>query len=354
LREDPNNAELMGLIACALHDDGHHQHARGWAERALSIDPHLPWVHQVRTRSILDGAGQPREALTSAWTASQLDPHGAGPLYDLCRSYVAVGDLPAATWAAEQICRVDPTSPLGPTAKAVVEIGRVRTLRFRNVVLAVIVVLLTRGVALAVWALWWLVLRARRIGHLRRADAHLKDALRLNPGFAGVHRLAAEVAKMRLRFADSIDRDLAAAALDSGLVSADELVNGISQRTVVLGCVLSVLWALGALVAQLLVPTVITVLLGGVAGWAATGVICWFYWTQTRGLPPVLLSRVRQDRAVLVLGAATAAILFVVGIAEVVTGPPVGFGGACLVTALPVAVLTVYLARTLRPATSRR
>jgi tetratricopeptide (TPR) repeat protein len=340
LRSDPTNPELMGLIARALYQDGHPGYARGWAERALAVDPQLAWVHQVRTWSILDGAGHPQEAAASAWTAAQLNPGSANLMYDLCRACLAVRDLAGATWAAEQIRRIDPTTPQGPLAAALVEIGRVRTLRLKPVP-AVLVVILSHGAVLAIWGLWWLALRANRIGHLRRADGHVKDALRLAPGSAGVHKVAAVVANLRLRYADSIDRELAAAAIDSGEVSADELVTGISRRTTVLSVATFAVWLTWILWLQVGVwhrfeSSLVAGVIGGALGWAATGVVCWFYRAQTRNLPPVLSARVRQDRSLAACAGVLAVILVVSGLAAVVAHITHGFGIACLITAVPV------------------
>lgn len=341
LRSDPTNAELMGLIAHALYKDGHPWHGRGWAERALSVDPQLAWVHQVRTWSILDGAGHPREAAASAWTAAQLNPGNAAVMFDLCRGYLMVGDLAGATWAADQIARLDPTTPQGPLAAALVDLGRLRTLHLKPVSTAVVFIV-SHGVALPVWGLWWLALRANWIGHLRSADAHVKEALRLAPGSAGVHKVAAQVAKMRLRYADSIDKELAAAAIDSGLVSADELVTGISRRTTGLGAAAFAAWLIWALLLQVGVvhhieSNVVAGVIAGALGWAAAGAVAWFYRAQTRNLPPVLSARAGQDRSLATCAGLLAAILLASGLVAVNAGTMLGFGIACLATAVPVA-----------------
>jgi tetratricopeptide (TPR) repeat protein len=305
LRYEPNDPVLLGLLAFALEADGLSRDARMWAERALAIDPQLSWVHAVRARAILNSAGTPQEAVESAYAAVQLDLTHPGYRYTLTRAQLEAGQHDAAHTTAAMIRTVAPTSPLGPLALALVEIYRARFLRI-NPALAVVAILITRGVALLVFAMIWFIYYLRRRGPLRRADAYLLEALRLDPDNPNTHAIASTVARFRFRYVQSVDSALASAAIDAGMVNARDLAAGIVRRTTALAAAAFVFWLVwlpvlngaGAIVAAV-GSTVQAVL-------SAAGVV-WFHREQTKRLPAGVLRLVRRHwllpTTLLVLGA---------------------------------------------------
>jgi tetratricopeptide (TPR) repeat protein len=310
LQREPNDPVLLGLLAFALEADGLARDARMWAERALAIDPQLPWVHAVRARAILNSAGTPQEAVESAYAAVQLDMSHPGYRYTLTRAYLAAKQPAAANTTAAMIRSVDPNSALGPLALALVEIDRARFFRV-NPGLAVIAVLLTRGIALLVFALIWFIYYLRRRGPLRRADAYLLEALRLDPGNPATHSIASTVARFRFRYVQSVDSALASAAIDTGMINAGELAASIVRRTSGLAVAAFAFWfawlpvlnGAGALVAEVGSTALAVGLAVGVG---------WFDREQTKRLPAGVLRLVRRrwllPITLLVLGGIAAAI----------------------------------------------
>lgn len=294
LQSDPNSAELLGLLASALQADGHAREARRWSERSLAIDPNQAWVHDIRARAILNGGGKPKEAVESASAAVRLAHTRAYYRYTLTRAQLKAKQRKAAQATAESIRTVAPASSLGPLSEAIVEIDRAKFLRI-GPVWAVVAVVLTRGAVLIFWAIWWLYAYFRRRGPLRRADAHLMEALRLDPGDAFTHRVAAEVAQYRFRFIRAVDSTLASAAIDANMVNATELARGVVRRTTAITAVTFGAWF--ALVLTLhsvgTHPVVASVVDTALVIAAVAGVI-WLYEEQTKRLPPVVLSLVQR------------------------------------------------------------
>lgn len=292
LQSEPDNAVLIGLLAYALEADGYSRDARMWAERSLSLDPQQAWVHSVRARAILNGAGTPQEAAQSAYAAVQLDHANPAYRYTLTRAYLESKQPDHARATAESIRAVAPASALGPLAQALVEIDKARFFHVHPV-WAVLMVLITRGLALLVYAIAWLFFYLRRRGPLRRADAHLLEALRLDPGNANTHAIAAAVARYRFRYVQAVDSALASAAIDTGMIDADELARGIARRTSLITLAAFAFWAVWLPVLQaaghVVAPVVATLL----AIVAAAGV-GWLYREQTRRLPPGVLRMVRR------------------------------------------------------------
>jgi tetratricopeptide (TPR) repeat protein len=294
LQSDPNNAELLGLLACALHADGYVHEARKWAESSLAIDPHQARVLDIRARAILNGAGKPKEAVESASAAVKLAHTHAFYRYTLTRAQLEAKQRKAAQSTAESIRTVAPASPLGPLSQALVEIDRAK---FLNVgpVWAVVAVVVTRGAVLLFWAIAWLYMYFRRRGPLRRADAYLMEALRLNPGDAFTHRIAADVARYRFRFVRAVDSTLASAAINAHMVDATELARGIVRRTSVIAAVTFVFWCVLLLsVLEAITAPVVTAILGTVLVITASGGVTWLHEEQTKRLPPGVLRLVRR------------------------------------------------------------
>ncbi|WP_135454190.1 tetratricopeptide repeat protein [Mycobacterium sp. DL99] len=294
LQSDPNNAELLGLLASALYEDGHVRESRKWADRSLSIDPNQAWVHDIRARAIINGAGKPKEAVESASAAVRLAHTPAYYRYTLTRAQLGAKQRKAAQSTAESIRTVAPASPLGPLSEAIVEIDRAKFLRV-GLVWAVVAVVLTRGLVLIFWAMAWLYMYVRRRGPLRRADAHLMEALRLDPSEAFTHRVAAEVARYRFRFVRSVDSALASAAIDAHMIDATELARGIVRRTTGITLATFVVWFVLMLsLFSATVHPVVMAVLGTILVIAAAVGVAWLYREQTKRLPPGVLRLVRR------------------------------------------------------------
>lgn len=314
LRSDPNNAELLGLLAHARQVDGFAHDARMWAERSLAIDPHQAGVIDTRTRSILDGAGTPDEAVESACAAVKLDHTSALYRFNLVRAYLEAERWEDARSTAQSIRAVDPTSRLGPFAQAIVELGRTRYLAFskRRLFWLGVKSVVSGGIVLLFWATVWLVIYFQGRGPRRRAATHLMEGLRLDPGAANLHTMMAEVARDRFRYVQSVDFTVAAAAIDSGTVDANELARGIVCRTSVMTVVTFVFWCIILLPATAAISApAVAAAFGSVLAIAAAVGVAWFYWRQTIRLPPGARRLVRRrwglPATVFVIGAGVSA-----------------------------------------------
>ncbi|QFS91109.1 hypothetical protein FIV07_10125 [Mycobacterium sp. THAF192] len=322
LRSEPENPALMGLVAWALQADCRHSEARQWAERSLSFDARQAWVHDVRARAILDGTGTPEQAVESAFTAVRLDPSSTVNRFTLTRAYLQAGMPAEGESTAHAIRRSDPESELGPLAEAMVEIDRARFLRLRPI-LAGFAVVVTNGLILVVWGIWWLVLAAKRAGPLRRADSLILEAVRLDPGNAATHAAAAEVAQMRFRYVQSVDSSLAAAAIEAGLVDADELAAKITRRTCLAAIAGFAFWYVWTTALSAYTSETAAGVSGAVIGLAALGAVCWLDRVQTRRLPGGLLRRVRRRWGLPVVASAVALLCLALGVGLVLDSTPV-------------------------------
>ncbi|WP_066897169.1 tetratricopeptide repeat protein [Mycolicibacterium houstonense] len=347
LHSDPNNAELLGLLASALYEGGHAREARKWCERSLAVDPNQAWVHDIRARAILAGAGKPKEALESASAAVRLAHTRAYYRYTLTRAQLEAKQRKNAQSTAESIRTIAPASPLGPLSEAIVEIDRAKFFKI-NPVWAVVAVVLTRGLVLVFWAIAWLYMYVRRRGPLRRADAHLVEALRLNPGDAFTHRVAAEVARYRFRFIRAVDSTLASAAIDAHMVDATELARGIVRRTSVIAVITFVFWCVLLLSTLSLIPSAaVTALLGTALVIAAAAGVTWLYEEQTKRLPPGVLRLVRRRWGLPVTALVMAGWLSIVAGSNNPWGVaiPAGVGAAILLAGFCVLTARLVSAR---------
>ena len=294
LAGDPQNAELCGLIAVALLNLDDPRSARDWAQRALGIDPTIAWVHRIHAAAILAGAGTPAEAVASATAAVRGNPADPANRYTLVRAYLAARNRRSAEATAEEIRAGSPESPLGPLALALVELDRAPGFRFRWP-WVIVVTVLTRGLALVGLLIIVCVNIVRSARPLRRADSLLQDALRLEPGDPAVHVIAAEVLRRRYRFERSMNHDLAAAALDVGMVSADELTRGIAKRNTLAIAASAVWWVAIVATIDTVAPRAVVVISGVALFAALTAGLLWFDRLQTGTLPKSLRRAVERS-----------------------------------------------------------
>lgn len=313
LAGDPNNARLLGLLALALDGVEQHTDARHWAEKALSIDPQQAWIHNVRAMAILNGGGRPRDAVRSAEAAVAYEPNTPEFRYTLAYAYGRTRKGAEARRVAASIRTVDPTSPLGPLAEALTELCRVRVFAV-SWWWALIAILITRGIVLVIWAVIWVALAMWRRGPLRRADAHLVEALRLDPGNATTLALVAQVARLRFRYLQSLEAGVAAAMIDAGLVKADDMARQIARRSCVAALVAFVVWLVAFLVLYDNGTWAVGVSVTGLLGVAS---VYWVDRSQTSRLPAGVVHKVRQRWSFVLLTGLLAALALAAAISSV-------------------------------------
>jgi hypothetical protein len=233
LRNSPADPTLTAAVGWASLAAGDVSAARTWIERALALNPNEGWIQNLYAHALLNEPVNAAEARTAAQRAVELDPHDASYLYTLVRACLSAKDRTGAEQAATAIRRTSPGTHLGPLAEALIELDRGRVYRRTRYSVGGVIalVVLTRGLALLVFGIGWIIRAMRRAPHLRRADALLHEALRLRPDSAPVRSVASEVLRLRFRFAQAVDYEVAAAAIDAGLVDGDELVTSIARRT---------------------------------------------------------------------------------------------------------------------------
>lgn len=343
-RQSPGDPDLTAAVGWALLATGDASGARTWTERALALDPANAWVHNLRALAILNGAGKPKEARDAATNAVHQDPQNESYLYTLVRACLASRDRSGAERAADAIRQAAPASHLRPLADALIELdrGRVYLRREYSIGGLIAVGFLTRGVGLAVLAIGWLIHVARRAPHLRRADSLLNEALRLRPGAASVRGVAAEVLRLRFRFAQSVDSELATAAIDAGLVDAEQLATSIARRTTAVILVGWASWVLVVAVTDGFIdshPPVAAMGLVLAAG-VATAIFRFDRW-QSRSLPKRLTQSVDRRWLQPTAAAVAAAFLLLAGMSYLgddMDHPARGYHLASLVSS-PIAVL---------------
>lgn len=341
LTHEPDNADLMGLVAAALQAESRPAEARHWAERSLASDPEQAWVQNVRANAMLDGAGNPQEAIQAAQSAVRLDPSNASYRYTLACVYTAAGMKDEAQTAVRSIRVVDPNSVLGPLAEANLELSRVWVVEIPLAWLLAAVVVANGRLAVT-WAIFWLAFLAWRAGPVRRADQLVMEALRLNPGLAASHALAAEVARVRLRYAQSVNASLASAAIDAGLISAEDLARQIAQRTATVAVGACFVWKIAANTLYANTPAHMAITHALWVGLAAVIGVVWLDRIQTQRLPAGMLRLVRQRWELPTTAAVLAALGIYIGVVNT-WGMPVGWRAAALTPGLAVAACAAVL-----------
>ena len=255
LASDPSNADLHLVRARALRKLGRLVEGRAAVLNALAAAPNSCDAHTLMGEVLLDEQNLPmaRRALEHALT---LDPGDRGARILLVHCLGRLDDHDAAGAAARQLVAEAPDSASSHVALALAELGRVRTLRLRSVLLLVVLVLVTRGLALVGLGGWWLFHRVRARGPLRRADQALHEALRLEPQDATVLELASHVLARRGHRLLALDRTVRAVRADASAVDVDvrDLRRRLQRQQVFvevrLLVAVAVLWALAGSAGQ--------------------------------------------------------------------------------------------------------
>ena len=341
LTHEPDNADLMGLVAAALQAENRAAEARHWAERSLASDPEQAWVQNVRANAMLDGAGNPQEAIQAAQAAVRMDPANDAYRYTLACVYTAAGMRAEAQTAIRSIRVVSPNSVLGPLAEANLELSRVWVVEIPLAWLLLAVVVANGRLAVT-WGIFWLALVIWRAGPLHRADKLVMEALRLDPGQAASHALAAEVARVRLRYAQSVDATLATAALNAGLVRAEDLARQIAQRTSTVAIGACFVWKILANIVYPNSPAHVAITTALVVGLAAVIGVAWLDRVQTRRLPAGMLRLVRQRWELPTTASVLAALGIYIGVVNV-WGSSLSWLAAALAPGLAVAFCAAVL-----------
>jgi hypothetical protein len=290
---------------------------------------------------MLDGAGNPQEAIQAAQAAVRMDPANDTYRYTLASVYTAAGMRAEAQTAIRSIRVVNPNSVLGPLAEANLELSRVWVVEIPLgwLLLAVVV---ANGRLAVVWGIFWLALVAWRAGPLHRADKLVMEALRLDPGQAGTHALAAEVARVRLRYGQSVNASLASAALDAGLISAADLARQIAQRTATVAIGACFVWKILAHILYATTPAHMAITYALIAGLAAVLGVAWLDRVQTQRLPAGVLRLVRSRWELPTTASVLAALGLYIGVVNAWGSSP-GWVAAALAPGLAVAACAAVL-----------
>ena len=249
LASDPSDAALHLVRARALRRLGRSAEGHAATLAALAVAPNSCDAHTMMGEVLLDQHNLPmaRRALEHAL---MLDPDDRGARILLVNCLARLDEHDEALAVARQLVADAPGSASSHVAVALAELGRVRTLHLRPVLVLVALVLLTRGLALVGLGAWWLFERIRNRGPLRRADQALHEALRLDPQDATVLDLASHVLTRRGHRLTALDRKVRAVRADASAVDVDlrDLRRRLQRQQVVvevgLLVAVAVLWAL--------------------------------------------------------------------------------------------------------------
>ncbi|MGC4045431.1 MAG: tetratricopeptide repeat protein [Armatimonas sp.] len=107
LRDDPDDGEALGVMACALFCSGDYLQARRTAEQATAASPFDEYPHRLLS-FILLGIGQKKEALAAAQEAVRLDPESSGALWALFQALQATRQRKEALEVAETLVELFP------------------------------------------------------------------------------------------------------------------------------------------------------------------------------------------------------------------------------------------------------
>lgn len=323
IADDPDSARVRAALGLALLADGQASLARAWLEWSLAADPHQAWVHDLRARAILAGAGTATEAWHASAAALHEDPEDPDSLFTMVRAAIECGDRTTAERAATTLGEVAPASALAPLAGAHLALDRsgIHLRRRFSVPAMVVATIVSNGVIPVVVGIWWIVHVIRRAPHLRQADALVRDALRADPTSGTSRRLLSEILQLRFRYAGSVEGDVALAAIDSGLVDAGELARAVARRTALAGAAVFGAWFAVVLVTTVVASGAPVAVVGGATALVGLGAVVAFERWQTAPLPRLVRRRVGGDPWPIVV-ALLAVALGTAWAGQYVTGSP--------------------------------
>jgi len=354
----PADARVATALGIAHLAAGDAPGAEQWSRHALGLDPTDPVALNLRARSLVSLGHDPAEALDAATRSAAASPFDPGVRYTLVRAQLAAGDRSGARATAQSLRDWAPDSPAGPLALALVELDESAVFRRRRWTTTAIVLLtlFTRGVFLLFLGVAWIVHAIRRAPHLRRADEHLRTALAMAPDEPGLHALMAQVMALRFRYTASIDRDLAAAALDIGLADSDAIATTIARRTTVAILAVLVAWiGVAALVGDLLDDVTTAAAIGTALAATSILAVALFDRMQTSRLPPLVAANAHRQWPPLAAAAGACAWMAIAGSAYLAGQEPSPDDGYQLAAALSLPlVLFATLALLVRTLLAQR
>jgi tetratricopeptide (TPR) repeat protein len=109
---EPDNADVLYLMAVAYDRMDRTEDALRAAERTLALDPEYVQAYRLGCDVLLD-LGRPDEALNAARRAVELEPDDAWSAWSLVRALVGQNDFSAAGQAAARVRELAPDSMLG-------------------------------------------------------------------------------------------------------------------------------------------------------------------------------------------------------------------------------------------------
>jgi tetratricopeptide (TPR) repeat protein len=178
LGADPLNDVALNLLATVIHaQSGRGREALDVIDRAIAIDPNDSQHHAARA-FILNGLDRPRDALSAARTARELDPCCDVGITAEAQSHLLLKDWPAAERAAREAMAIDPEASIA--ANLLAQALRMQNKQGENE--AQIAALLHRDPEDEVthYNAGWAALQR---GDHRTAETHFREALRLDPEF---------------------------------------------------------------------------------------------------------------------------------------------------------------------------
>jgi len=178
LAQEPNDDfTLHQLAACQLHQPRRQRDALATIDSAIAIDPNAADHHVLRSY-VLSTLDRPTDGLTAAQIALGLDPHHAGAFTAEAQAHLQMEQWPRAEKSARQALSLDADNAAAANHLA-------QALRLQNKLVenaAHLAGMLARDPedpythANAGWA-------ALQRGEHRPAEAHFREALRLDPDF---------------------------------------------------------------------------------------------------------------------------------------------------------------------------
>jgi ethanolamine ammonia-lyase large subunit len=145
-----------------------------------------------------------------------------------------------------------------------------------------------------------------------------------------------------LRYAQSVNASLASAAIDAGLISAEDLARQIAQRTATVAVGACFVWKIAANILYANTSAHVAITHALWVGLAAVIGVVWLDRIQTQRLPAGMLRLVRQRWELPTTAAVLAALGIYIGVVNT-WGMPVGWRAAALTPGLAVAACAAVL-----------